>query len=185
MTKYTRTSNVFNIGYHLIFCPKYRKPYFFKFQNIIKHHFQKIANKLDFIIEELDIMPDHVHLFIRCKTLSTTVSSIVHKLKGGASFVIRKRYPFLKKYKSFWSPSYFCESIGNMSEDVIRKYIRNQKINMKSSYKHRTLVLNSNIFQLNTTHTHLKIKNHNRYGKDKINEKTTMSTKYVGINECI
>lgn len=57
-------------------------------------------------------------------------------LKGSTSYYIRKKYPSLKKYKSFWSPSYFCETIGNMSEIVIRKYIKNQKINVKSSYKY-------------------------------------------------
>ena len=131
MVKYIRKSNVYNIGYHLIFCPKYRKPYLFKFQQLIKKQFLNTAKKLQFIIEEIDIMPDHIHLFIKCVNLTHSVSSIVHTLKGSSSYYIRKKYPFLKKYKAFWSPSYFCESIGNMSEKVIRKYIRNQKINLK------------------------------------------------------
>ncbi len=49
-------------------------------------------------------------------------------------------FPALKKYKAFWSPSYFVESIGNMSESTIRKYIQNQKVNMKSTYKHKSIV---------------------------------------------
>ena len=131
MVKYMRNTNVYNVGYHLIFCPKYRKPYLFKFHQIIKKQFLKTAKKLQF---EIDIMPDHIHLFIKCGNLTHSVSSIVHMLKGSSSHFIRKKYPFLKKYKAFWSPSYFCESIGNMSENVIRKYIQNQKINLKSTY---------------------------------------------------
>ena len=87
-------------------------------------------------------MPDHVHIFIKCRTLTISISKLVQYLKGGSSFRIRKKYSFLKKYKSFWSPSYFCESIGNMSENVIRKYIRNQKINVKSSYKYKFMINN-------------------------------------------
>ena len=81
-------------------------------------------------------MPDHIHIFIKCQSLKHTIPSIVHMLKGSTSFKIRKRYPFLKKYRAFWSPSYFCETIGNMSENVIRKYIQNQKVNLKSTYKY-------------------------------------------------
>ena len=131
MTVYIRKSNVFNAGYHLIFCPKYRKPYFFRFENIIKSTFVIVSKKLDFSIQEIDIMPDHIHLFIKCNNLSYTIPYIVKMLKGSTSYYIRKKYPSLKKYKSFWSPSYFCETIGNMSEIVIRKYIKNQKINVK------------------------------------------------------
>ena len=80
--------------------------------------------KYNFLIEEIDIMPDHVHIFIKFKNLNNTLPKIVQHLKGLSSFQIRKKYPYLKKYKAFWSPSYFAESIGNMSETVIKKYIK-------------------------------------------------------------
>ena len=72
-------------------------------------------------------MPDHVHIFFKCSDKKNTISNIVRYLKEFTSFSIRSKYPDIKKYKSFWSTSYFIESIGNMSEKVIRKYIRNQK----------------------------------------------------------
>jgi putative transposase len=85
-------------------------------------------------------MPDHVHIFFKCN-IKLNVSFIVQRLKGFSSYSIRKKYVSLSKYKSFWSPSYFIESIGNMSEDVIRRYVQNQKINVKSSYKYKNLIL--------------------------------------------
>ena len=48
----------------------------------------------------------------------------------------------MKKYKAFWSSSYFVESIGNISESTVRKYIRNPKINVKSTYKYKSIVKN-------------------------------------------
>ena len=163
---YMRRHNVFNIGYHIIFCPKYRKPYLLRFETLIRKCILKTSIKFQFIIAEIDVMPDHVHLFIKCKTTTTSIPKIVGHLKGFSSFTIRKTYPALKKYKAFWSPSYFVESIGNMSENVIRKYIQNQKVNVKSSYKYKSMLvqktntytpksntINTNTMKPTNTHT--------------------------------
>jgi len=141
MKKYNRINHsVFNICYHLIFSSKYRKPYFHLFDKFIKRCFYISSVKLKFIIENIEIMPDHVHLFIRCKNTTSSVSDIVKHLKGFSSYTIRKKYISLKKYKSFWTSSYFSESIGNISEKTIKKYIDNQKINLKPTYKFKKLV---------------------------------------------
>ena len=152
-----------NLGVHIIFCPKYRKPYLLRFENLIRKCIMKTSIKFQFIIAEIDVMPDHVHLFIKCKTTTNSIPKIVGHLKGFSSFTIRKTYPALKKYKAFWSPSYFVESIGNMSENVIRKYIQNQKVNVKSSYKYEFMLIqktntytpksNTNTLKATNTHT--------------------------------
>ena len=85
-------------------------------------------------------MPDHI--FIRLKQNHISKSKMVQILKGYSSYIIRKKYNFMKKYKALWSPSYFIESIGNMSEHVIKKYINNQKINVKPSYKYIDKIIN-------------------------------------------
>lgn len=74
-------------------------------------------------------MPEHIHLFVKLKT-TDNVSNIVGQLKGFSSFYTRKRLN-IKKYKCLWSNGYFCESIGQISEPVILKYIQNQ-------WKHHT-----------------------------------------------
>ena len=139
-SKYIRRNNVFNLGYHIIFCPKYRKPYLLRFESLLRECILKTSIKFQFLVAEIDIMPDHIHLFIKCKTTTMPISKIIGHLKGFSSYTIRKKFPKLKKYKAFWSNSYFVESIGNMSELTIRKYIKNQKINVKSSYKYKDMV---------------------------------------------
>jgi len=109
-------------------------------QIIFIYLFVAKAIKINCLIENIDIMPDHIHIFIRCKRNDLSVSKIVQYLKGYSSFMMRKKYPFMKKYKSMWSPSYFSESIGHMSQNVIKKYVDEQKINMKKSYKHKNVV---------------------------------------------
>jgi len=85
-------------------------------------------------------MPDHIHMFIRSSTSNIEISKVVQIIKGYSSFIIRKKYIFFKKYKAFWSPTYFIESVGNISEKVVKKYIDNQKINVKPSYTYKNLI---------------------------------------------
>ena len=138
--KYIRKSSVFNIGYHIILTPKYRKPFLLRFENILFSCFKKTSHKYNFAVECIEIMPDHIHLFIRAKSTTFDVSKVVHHLKGYSSFFIRKKYAFLKKYKAFWSASYFVETIGNISESVVKKYIKNQRVSMKPTYKYKYIV---------------------------------------------
>jgi len=128
MSRFERgRKNIYNIGYHLIWCPKYRKKILIgSFRAIVKQSLLEKAKELDIIIKELAIMPDHVHLFIKC-TPHHRVSKIVQGLKGYSSYRLRKLYPkYRTKYKNLWSPSYYCESVGHISEHVVKKYIADQ-----------------------------------------------------------
>ena len=61
---------------------------------------------------------------------SDSVSEVVQILKGGTSRVIRQEFPDLEEFlwgDSFWADGYFAETIGNVDEEIIRKYIRNQQ----------------------------------------------------------
>ena len=115
--------NVSNISYHIVWIPKYRK-------HILVGEIKKELIKIFKIIEEkininFEIMSDHIHLFVKGNQ-NITISNIVKYLKGYSSYELRKKFIFLKKYKSLWTPSYFCETIGHISEDVVKKYIENQ-----------------------------------------------------------
>lgn len=93
--------SVFNTCYHLIWSPKYRKPFLMRFHDELKKHIMIKAMKINCLIENIDIMPDHIHIFIRCKTNTLSVSKIVQYLKGYSSFMIRKNNPYMKKSKVY------------------------------------------------------------------------------------
>lgn len=122
-----KSHSSFNISYHIVFCSKYRKRYLNYFEPYIIKCMNDKAKQLSFNIENIQIMPDHVHMFIRCSNNSINIHKIIQSLKGYTSYKIRKQFKFLKKYKSFWSTGYFIESIGSISEKSIKKYIDNQK----------------------------------------------------------
>ena len=78
-------------------------------------------------MKAIEIMPDHVHLFIQAPPL-LSVSVIVKNLKGFSSYKLRRSFIELTKYKHLWTPSYYCETIGHITHDTIIKYINNQKL---------------------------------------------------------
>lgn len=127
--RYTRSNtSVFNIGYHLIWCPKYRRKVLI---DKVKCRLQKLLNEKakerNIIIEKMTIMPDHVHLFVKAfPTISP--HKIVQQFKGYSSRILRKEFKILRtRIPTLWTRSYYCESVGHISETTIKKYIEDQK----------------------------------------------------------
>lgn len=119
---------VYNVAYHLIWCPKYRREVLIGMvETDLKKLLRSKAKEIDAEIGNMEVLPDHVHLFIKTKPTASP-HWIVQQLKGYTSRILRERYPHLKsKLPSLWTRSYYCESVGHISEDTIKKYITEQK----------------------------------------------------------
>ena len=73
---------------------------------------------------------DHIHYMIETKP-NINLSNLVKVIKSYTTYHIWKKYEmYLKKYfwkeKTFWTDGYFICSIGNVSEETLKKYIENQ-----------------------------------------------------------
>jgi len=85
------------------------------------------AEELEITIETMEILPDHVHLFVKSSPVNSP-HYIVQQLKGSTSRILRQEFPSLKsRLPTLWTRSYYCESIGHISEDTVRRYIEEQK----------------------------------------------------------
>ena len=76
----------------------------------------------------MSIQVDHIHLVVQLHPRES-IAEVVQILKGGTSRVIRKEYPELEEFlwgDSFWEDGYFAETVGNVDEEIVRRYIRNQ-----------------------------------------------------------
>ena len=73
---------------------------------------------------------DHIHYMMETEP-TMSISKIVNLMKSYTTYHIWKRYPdylrkhFLKEH-TFWTDGYFVCSVGNVSEEMPRKYIENQ-----------------------------------------------------------
>ncbi|NEP88213.1 MAG: IS200/IS605 family transposase [Okeania sp. SIO2C2] len=114
------------INYHFVFCPKRRKSVLV---GDVKQRLQEIIFELctehDWRLIALEIMPDHVHLFLEVDP-TFAPSVIIKRLKGRASHHLRKEFPRLLKLPTLWTPSFFCATTGNASTETVRKYIESQ-----------------------------------------------------------
>ena len=80
-------------------------------------------------IGKLSIQPDHVHVLIQLQP-TDNVAEVIRLLKGATSKIIRKEFPELEEFlwgDSLWADGYFAESVGKVDEDVVRKYIDEQR----------------------------------------------------------
>ena len=124
----TSTSTVYNVCYHIIWCPKYRRKVLEGDVEIrLKELLHEKAEELEIEIEEMEVMPDHLHLFVNA-TPALAPHHIVQQFKGLTSRRLREEFPSLKsRLPSLWTRSYYIETIGHISEDTIRQYIKDQK----------------------------------------------------------
>jgi putative transposase len=124
----TGNKSVYNLGYHLIWCPKYRRPVLVgKVESRLKSLIVQKAKEIDVSIEKMEVMPDHVHLFVKCSPVDAP-HWIVQQLKGYTSRILRQEFEHLRtKLPTLWTRSYYCESVGHISEKVVKTYIEEQK----------------------------------------------------------
>ena len=121
-------TSVYNLGYHIIWCPKYRRKVLInEIENRLKEIIITKCNELDCYVHELNIMPDHVHLFVKTKP-TIAPHFLIQQIKGISSRILRNEFKELKrKMPSMWTRSYFIESVGHISQETIEKYIQEQK----------------------------------------------------------
>jgi putative transposase len=83
------------------------------------------ADELNLEVLRFAIQPDHVHLFVVADP-DLAPSTIVGRLKGFTSRILRAEFPELLKMPSLWTSSFFVSTAGNVSADTIQRYIQAQ-----------------------------------------------------------
>lgn len=121
----------FLIKYHIILVCKYRKQLLveaveYDMKKIMRH----ISEMSDFDIEVMETDKDHLHMMVRSEPKLSPLQ-IVRRLKQMSISAVWKKYgDFLRhnfyKEHTFWTDGYFVSSIGNVSQETIKKYIENQ-----------------------------------------------------------
>ena len=115
------------IVYHIVWTPKRRKavlvgPIASDCRKLIERKCAEHGWK----VLELAVQPDHVHLFVQV-TPYDSVAEVAREVKGVTSHELRKKYKVLLRLPSLWTRSYFSATAGNVSSEVIARYIAAQK----------------------------------------------------------
>ncbi|WP_135257508.1 IS200/IS605 family transposase [Thermus caldilimi] len=125
----TRHSH-YNLNYHLVFTPKYRRQVFFgEVRERLMQVLREICAERDWIVLGMEIMPDHVHIFVSAPP-KWSPSDVAKILKGVSARRILKEFPKLRRGEGgghLWTPSFYVGSAGNISATVIERYIESQR----------------------------------------------------------
>jgi putative transposase len=122
------SGGVYDLGLHVVWCPKYRRPVLGgQVGQRLDELIRQKADERGWEIIALDVMPDHVHLFVKHDP-KASASYVANQFKGFTSRVLRHEFPHLRsKLPTLWSSSYFAASAGAVGADAVRRYIDTQR----------------------------------------------------------
>lgn len=117
---------VFLVNYHLIWCPKRRRKVLVdRVRARLEELIRETAPELECEILALEILPDHLHLFVSA-TPQWAPNQLVARFKGKSSRILRQEFPILRRMPSLWTRSFFVSTAGNVAADTIQRYIEAQ-----------------------------------------------------------
>lgn len=115
------------IRYHFVFCTRYRRKVL---EGAVETRFvdilQDICNRLNIKIVAIEVMDDHVHLVLNCLP-DISPAEIMSKIKGVTSKKLREEFRHLNHQVSFWTRNYFVSTTENVSSEIIKCYVEQQK----------------------------------------------------------
>jgi putative transposase len=126
--RFRRTpGGVCSLGLHVVWCPKYRRRILGgRVARRLSELLEQIADEHGWQIVAKEVIPDHVHLFVRVGPTDAP-AQVVRAFKGRTARVLRCEFPYLRNHaKVLWSPSYFAASVGYVSELMVRRDIEHQ-----------------------------------------------------------
>ena len=121
------TTSVSLLNYHFVWIPRRRRKVLVgPVADRLKALLAVTSSELDCEIIALEVMPDHVHLFLNGPP-GMAPDQIMFRLKGRTSRVLRQEFPHLRRMPSMWTRTYFVSTAGTVSGETIKRYIANQK----------------------------------------------------------
>ena len=120
----------FDLKVHLIWVPKYRKkflvgPVAIRVRDVIR----PVAIEHELTIISGKVARDHVHVLLAYRP-HQDVSTVVQGLKGISSRVLLQEFEPLRRQcwgKHLWARGYLAVSSGNVTDEMVRRYIEEQE----------------------------------------------------------
>jgi putative transposase len=119
---------IYACHYHVVWCPKYRRKLLVgPIETRLKEIVMQACSEHQAEVEELEVMPDHVHLLVNVDP-QFGIHRLMKLIKGRSSRCLRQEFPELKrKLPTLWTNSYFVSTTGGAPLSIIKQYIEQQK----------------------------------------------------------
>ena len=123
---------IYSLQYHIVWVTKYRKSILVgDIETEVKAYLLELLESLDMVPIAMEIMPDHIHLFVDCKP-QLRLSDAIKILKGTTARWLFLAHPELKQQLwggHLWNPSYFVSTVSERTLEQVQQYIDKQKTN--------------------------------------------------------
>ena len=121
---------VYSLQYYFVQCVKYRRPTLSdpKIVDFLKSKIHSISKTFDVEILNIECDKDHFHMIFTAKP-TLELSKYINTIKTITSREIQKKFPEVKQLlwkNMFWSRSYLIATTGQITLDVLKKYVENQ-----------------------------------------------------------
>ena len=125
--------------YHIVFIPKYRRKVMYgNVKADVREVLKKLCEFKKVEIVEGAVCADHVHLCVSIPP-KLSVSEFAGYLKGKSALMIFDKHPEIgsKWDRSFWARGYYVSTVGNITEDAIKRYIQEQQEESKQEEENK------------------------------------------------
>jgi putative transposase len=135
--KTRRTAHtVYQLAYHFVWIPKYRRTLLGGPVGArLKEMLHEICTEYEWVVEALEVMEDHVHLFVSCPP-RWAPAEVMNTLKSLTARALFEEFPQLRKAQwggKLWADGYYVGSSGEqVTSELIQRYIRYQKAEAQS-----------------------------------------------------
>jgi len=131
MERYRTSSHSrYDIKYHFVWITKYRKPVLTgEVGTRLRDLVREVCRTLDIEILEGAVSAAHVHVPLSCPP-NLSPSKIMQYIKGKSSRKLMMEFRHIQKAfwgRHWWARGYFVASSGNVTDEVIQEYIRQQE----------------------------------------------------------
>lgn len=118
---------MYDLGYHVVWCPKYRRPVLTgRVKDRCEALIRTKAAEHGWRLVTLEIMPDHVRLLVKAHPPDSP-SRVANQFKGVTSRRLRAEFPHLRsRLPTLWSRSYFAATVGSVSAATVQRYLDTQ-----------------------------------------------------------
>ncbi len=117
---------VYSIEYHFVWVTKYRyKMLTGDVALRVRELVRQTCDLFEIQILQGVVNKDHVRILVSSPS-TMAPSEIMRRIKGRTSSKLFEEFPHLKKRywgRHFWARGYFCVTIGQMTEEMIKEYL--------------------------------------------------------------
>lgn len=118
---------MFDLNHHLVFATRYRRGLFTSsVGNALSDYWLRVASKRGFAIDQLTVIPDHVHLMVRTVPKMSIEECALSLMNNGQHY-IGEKYPHLlveSGVDQLWEASAYAGTCGEVTTALLKTWLR-------------------------------------------------------------